>query len=149
MVNPDGYARDTRTNAHGVDLNRNFPWGWTALNGPVESGPRPASEPETRALMRFVGQIDPQLVVSFHQPLYAVDAGGDKRPRFARRLAAAFGLPLRPLNCGGACHGTFTEWFDHRFRGDAVTIELGRNPSWRRLHVTGPQALLQALGGHR
>src|SRR4051812_11202794 len=28
QLNPDGAARGTRQNAHGVDLNRNFPAGW-------------------------------------------------------------------------------------------------------------------------
>src|SRR4051794_27532283 len=32
-VNPDGCARGTRGNAHGVDLNRNFPWGWRRQGG--------------------------------------------------------------------------------------------------------------------
>src|SRR4051794_41570600 len=27
-MNPDGEALGRRGNAHGVDLNRNFPWGW-------------------------------------------------------------------------------------------------------------------------
>ena len=32
-LNPDGVASDTRGNAHGVDLNRNFPFGWRPLDG--------------------------------------------------------------------------------------------------------------------
>ena len=52
--NPDGYARGTRKNARGVDLNRNFPYRWADLDGSYESGPRAASEPETRAVMRFL-----------------------------------------------------------------------------------------------
>ncbi len=72
-MNPDGLARGTRKNAHGVDLNRNFPFAWADLDGNYESGPGPASEPETRAVMRFFKQVRPRYVVSFHQPLYGVD----------------------------------------------------------------------------
>ena len=46
---------DTRQNARGVDLNRNFPWRWAAgARGTYYPGPRAASEPETQALMRLV-----------------------------------------------------------------------------------------------
>ena len=39
-VNPDGTAADRRTNAHGVDLNRNFPYRWhSSSRGATWSGP--------------------------------------------------------------------------------------------------------------
>lgn len=148
-VNPDGYARDRRKNAHGVDLNRNFPRAWAPLDGEVESGPRPASEPETRALMRFLRRVDPSYVVSFHQPLHGVDLYQAKRPRFVRRLSRHLRLPVEEYPCGGGCHGTFTQWFNHNFDGVAVTVEYGEDPSWRRMNVAAPRQLLRVLGGSR
>jgi len=53
QLNPDGAARRRRGNARGVDLNRNFPYRWQPQDGIYESGPGPASEPETQAIQRF------------------------------------------------------------------------------------------------
>jgi predicted deacylase len=148
-VNPDGVARHTRGNAHGVDLNRNFPRGWTRSDGATSSGPRPKSEPETRAVMRFMDKVDPRFVVSFHQPLHGVDTYGAKQRWFARRLSTGLHLPRKSFACGGSCHGTFTQWFDHRFDGVTVTVEYGHHPSHRRMTVRAPRQLIAAFGGHR
>ena len=52
-MNPDGAKLRTRRNANRVDLNRNFPDNWQAGDpgSLFYAGPRPASEPETRAFM--------------------------------------------------------------------------------------------------
>lgn len=146
--NPDGLARGTRRNARGVDLNRNFPYKWADLDGNYESGRRPGSEPETRAVMRFLEEIDPRRVISFHQPLNGVDTD-TKDPQFARRLARALRLPRTSLDCGGLCHGTMTMWFNHHFRGAALTVEYGSHPSRRRMVVEAPRQVLGVLGAHR
>lgn len=146
--NPDGLARGTRRNARGVDLNRNFPYRWADLDGNYESGRRPASEPETRAVMDFLKEIDPRRVISFHQPLNGVDTD-TKDPRFARRLARALRLPQMSLDCGGLCHGTMTMWFNHRFSGAGLTVEYGSHPARHRMVVEAPRQVLDVLGAHR
>lgn len=140
--NPDGLARRTRKNARGVDLNRNFPYKWADLDGRYESGRKPASEPETRAMMRFLKDVRPDYILSFHQPLRGVDTD-TKRPRFARRVADKLNLPTTTLNCGSVCHGTMTMWFNHRFKGAALTVEYGANPRRRHLRRTVPRQVLR------
>jgi len=143
--NPDGLARGTRKNAHGVDLNRNFPYKWADLDGSYESGPKPASEPETKAMIAFLRDVRPDYILSFHQPLRGVDTD-TKRPRFARRVADKLNLPTRTLDCGSVCHGTMTMWFNHKFRGAAVTVEYGANPRRRHLRHTVPRQTLSIFG---
>ena len=146
--NPDGLARDTRKNAHGVDLNRNYPYKWRDLDGDYESGPSPASEPETKAVMAFLRDVHPRWIVSFHQPLKGVDSD-TKWPKFAKRLARNLDLPLKRFACGGVCHGTMTMWYNHNFGGAAVTVEYGAHPSRHRMRVQAPRQLLRSLGGWR
>jgi murein peptide amidase A len=146
--NPDGLARGSRRNARGVDLNRNFPYRWADLDGSYEFVGRRASEPETRAMMAFLKEIDPRRVISFHQPLHGVDTD-TKDAGFARRLARALRLPRTSLDCGGLCHGTMTMWFNHRFDGSALTVEYGARPSRHRMAVQAPRQLLDLLRAHR
>src|SRR5262245_25332316 len=63
QFNPDGCKAGTRENAHGVDLNRNSPWYWRRLRGEFYSGTQPLSEPESRAIYRFVRCVEPQVSV--------------------------------------------------------------------------------------
>ena len=55
-MNPDGVAQNTRGNANGVDLNRNFPYNWGPIGAPGDgqyAGPAAASEPETQAVVEL------------------------------------------------------------------------------------------------
>ena len=146
VYNPDGFARHTRKNAHGVDPNRNYPYKWAPLDGNYESGPKPASEPETRAMMRFLKKKRPAYVLSFHQPLHAVDI--TERPAFSKRVARSLGLPMSRLNCGSTCHGTMTMWFNHKFPGFALTVEYGANPPKRKIR-SAPKQILKLFGAWR
>jgi protein MpaA len=141
VYNPDGLAADSRRNARGVDLNRNYPFHWVDLDGNYESGARPASEPETRAMMRFLRAVRPDWILSFHQPLRGVDTDV-KDPAFARRVAHHLNLPRKSLTCGGVCHGTMTGWFNHHFAGTALTVEYGAHPGRHLMRAVAPDQVM-------
>jgi protein MpaA len=95
-LNPDGVAAGTRQNAHGVDLNRNFPWRWRPMGGVYESGSRPLSEREARIAHALILRLRPHLTVWFHQHLDMVWASGGER-RIERVFARVAGLPYHPM----------------------------------------------------
>lgn len=109
-LNPDGVAADTRGNAHGVDLNRNFTFDWTHLSGGEYSGTGPLSEPESRAARRFLTEVEPDLTIWFHQPFGIVDRSGGN-PFVERRFADLVGLPL--VRLPGRYPGSATRWQNH------------------------------------
>lgn len=121
-VNPDGQRAHTRKNAHGVDLNRNFPYRWRS-DVPHSSGyypgPRPASEPETRAAMTFIERIHPDVSIWYHQPWGAVLACHG-RPRIAAHYAKLVGM--RTSCRGKGLRGTAISWETHAFTGTAAFV---------------------------
>lgn len=93
-LNPDGLlmARPRRTNANGVDLNRNFPtpewlrdapryWAQRTGKDPRRwPGKEPLSEPESRYLHEQMQQFKPHLIVSLHAPYGVLDFDGPITP---------------------------------------------------------------------
>jgi protein MpaA len=148
-LNRDGFVRHTRKNARGVDLNRNFPVSWIRQRGTYNSGRKPASEPETRAIMRFLTAVGPTYVIGFHQPLYGVDDSYSKTHAFAGVLSINLGLPLKVFNCNHGCHGTMTQWFNKGLPGAALTVEYDRPMTVAQKYSAGPRGLLAAVGATR
>jgi protein MpaA len=126
--NRDGYARHTRKNARGVDLNRNFPSGWRSIASrwaPQYSGPRPLSERESRFAERLILRLRPRVTIWFHQPQSVVRAWGPS-VSVARRFARLARAPFRAIRWPA---GTAPNWQNHRFPGTAsFVVELPPGP---------------------
>lgn len=67
IANPDGWDARSRTNARGVDLNRNMSEGFCKCNCNTPSpGPGPFSEPETAGLRKVFLEHKPRWCISYH-----------------------------------------------------------------------------------
>lgn len=133
-LNPDGSERKTRGNAHGVDLNRNFPAETFRASG--RHGKAALCEPESRALAELVASWRPELVLVAHSARGQefVNFDGPARER-AERFARESGFAVRGSEELEATPGSFGRWAGVELGLPVLTIEYrrGRDPreAWR------------------
>lgn len=108
LLNPDGLLakKPARVNAHGVDLNRNFPtpnwekeasqyWKVKTKSDPRRfPGTAPLSEPESRWVFDTIQNFKPDVIISVHAPFGVLDLDGPAKPprRFGRLLYNRVGV---------------------------------------------------------
>lgn len=146
-ANPDGRAANTRGNANGVDINRNFPANNFSAADPADGG-SPLSQPESRTLYDTIERIGPDLILVAHSwaGRQFVNFDGPAR-EIAERFSASSGLPVQASTEFAPTPGSLGSYAG-RDRGIAIlTIEVlkGTDPKavWEKIGA----ALLQAIGG--
>lgn len=121
--NPDGLAAGQPWNANGVDLNRNFPSFRHLRRSDDRSGSYPASEPETRVMLRMLGDFQPDRVVQVRTARVPalrvfVDVAGE----------AGLGTTLDELNLErgrfpeAAVGGSLEEFASQRLQAETITV---------------------------
>lgn len=103
-ANPDGIVGNTRGNRDNIDINRNFPTenfgrGWF-------NGKAPLQAKESEVLMTFFMDIEPDRVLSIHQPLNGIDYDGPSK-RLAEELSTVSGIRIHKLGSRSGSMGTF------------------------------------------
>lgn len=125
LLNPDGYSDNIyRTNANGVNLNRNFPtMTWTQFSdSETFAGAKPFSESESRALQAAVEACNPSIMVAFHSQ------GGVVSPEANTESLALANWYIE--KSGYTFYndwnypGTATGWFSETTGNPAITVEL-------------------------
>ncbi|MFI5270502.1 MAG: M14 family zinc carboxypeptidase [Candidatus Saccharimonadales bacterium] len=139
QINPDGYAANTRLNANGIDLNRNFPSNnWqTQVTEPLantvltnDGGPNPLSEPESQALANFYQGHRPRLTLTMHSHggiVEANDAGdSDALGSEYASLADYRAIPTYAIGnfFNYTTTGAFEDWANDKLGLPVLEVEL-------------------------
>jgi len=129
-LNPDGMQNGTRTNANGVDLNRNFPtknWGEDtsqAGDNPQDyyGGISPASETETKFVIDIIEKYQPKIILTFHAPYKIVNYDGPAQ-EIAQKISDIIGYPVEE-SIGYPTPGSFGTYCGVERNIPTITLEL-------------------------
>ena len=123
-LNPDGMAVKKRTNASGVDLNRNFPtdnWEYSAKDE-FFGGESPASEIETKFVMGILEEYKPKLILTLHAPFKVVNFDGNAR-EISEKISKIINYPVEE-NIGYPTPGSFGTYAGIEKQIPTITLEL-------------------------
>jgi protein MpaA len=117
-LNVDGFAKNTRVNGRGVDLNRNYPsksWSPDHEKERYNPGPHPGSEAEVKGVVQLMTEIQPSLVIHCHSWKPMVVCAGPPGLKDAERLSKSSGYEVKP-EIGYPTPGSLSQygWWDNK-----------------------------------
>ncbi|MBQ8168551.1 DUF2817 domain-containing protein [bacterium] len=123
-LNPDGVQFGKRTNANGVDLNRNYPtnnWQLTERNE-FFGGEAPASEIETKFMVEVIEEYNPELILALHAPFMVVNYDGPAK-EIAEKISKIINYPVQE-SIGYPTPGSFGTYCGVERNIPTITLEL-------------------------
>lgn len=123
-LNPDGLQLGKRTNANGVDLNRNFPtknWELTEKNE-FFGGMRAGSEIETQFLTDTISEFKPELILTLHAPYKVVNYDGPAK-EISEKISQIINYPVE-ASIGYPTPGSFGTYAGIENAIPTITLEL-------------------------
>jgi g-D-glutamyl-meso-diaminopimelate peptidase len=128
-----------KANAKGIDLNRQYKAGWESIKSPKKpsyknyKGPAPETAAETKVILKFVKDINPEMAVSYHssgkilywnykqsKSLYTRDLV------YAKTIGKMTGYSLVYPKKNAPGGGGFTDWFVSVQKKPAFTPEVAK-----------------------
>ncbi len=146
MINPDGVLSLRRTNTNLVDLNRNLPtkdWSPEIAEIKYHPGPKPASEPENKALITLLDKNKYHTIVSLHSYDPMLNINGDCRP-LAERISQFTGDPVTE-SIGYPTPGSLGTYAGNERNIPTLTYELKRGENFATLIESDFPALMEGL----
>lgn len=125
-LNPDGMDLNTRQNASGIDLNRNFPTGNWGANVSDSSdyfgGELSASEIETQFVIDVLDEYKPDVILTIHAPYKVVNYDGPAKD-IAEGISKIIGYPATS-DIGYPTPGSFGTYAGVERNIPTITLEL-------------------------
>lgn len=145
-LNPEGKDLETRTNANGVDINRNFPAkNWKLLpRDRYFGGDEPLSELESRFLKEVIDAYKPDAILTLHTPFEVVNYDGPAK-EIAQKMAELSGYRLEE-SIGYETPGSFGSYFGLEQGYPVITLEMKESNDCEQLWVELKDCLTYFMG---
>lgn len=124
ILNPDGVILNTRTNARGVDLNRNLStkdWTIEAKAERYNPGPAPMSELENQFVAALMDHYPPGFILSFHSWKPLIDYNGNCAD-IALFISKRNQYPVSDY-IGYPTPGSFGTFIQEKYQAPVITFE--------------------------
>ncbi|MFT5681413.1 MAG: protein MpaA, partial [Myxococcota bacterium] len=144
-LNPDGRAADSRFNAAGIDLNRNYPLAFEAAK---RHSTAPLDQPESILLAAQLDALKPALVIVAHSwpEKHFINYDGPAAD-LAAQFSALSGYPVVPSDGFHPTPGSLGSWVGLGMKIPILTLEHQRGDDPKRCWEQTREAIRAVIDG--